>query len=507
MDQVEPAPRRWRLVRYGGLAGSILLAATAYLGGVSPVWQPGVTPVSIWQGPHGPAILLGWLVGTGLLAGAWWAGRHGVPSARWVAVTVGLWLLPLLVAPPLGSRDIYSYACQGAVYVAGADPYAGGVAAAGCPWLAAVSPAWHDTPAPYGPLFILVAGAAAAVGGSLAGTVALLRLAAVLGVVLTACCLPGLARHGGVDRDRALWLVLACPLVAVHLVSGAHNDALMVGLMVAGLRVALARPGRVALDRTGRVVLDRAGRLLPLLAGGVLLAGGALLGLAVSVKATAVVVVPFAMLAAVPGAYRLGALVRRGGVVLAGAVGAVLGVTGLTGLGLGWVNGLARSGDSVQWTSPPTAVGLTLDYLGRAFGAHWDAVPAARLVALGNLAIVLVALWWWSRRSSPLLGAGLALAATVALAPVFHPWYAAWPLAVLATVAAVPVRMLVVPVLVISFLTLPDGTNLARFTKFPGALAMTVLVALVAVLLLRRVSPRRRVVRAPADSPAGGHER
>lgn len=471
---VREGPTRWRLVRYGGLAGAAALAVTAYLGGVLPVWQPGVTPVSIWRGPHGPLVILGWLAGTALLVGAWWAGRHRVPSTRWVLVTVGLWLLPLLAAPPLGSRDVYSYACQGAVYAAGADPYAGGVAGAGCPWLEAVSPTWRDTPAPYGPLFILVAGAAAVLGGtSLAATVALLRLAALLGVVLTAYCLPGLARHAGVDRDRALWLVLACPLVAVHLVSGAHNDALMVGLVVAGLRV----------------VLDRPGRVLPLLA------GGALLGLAVSVKVTAAVVVPFAMLAALPGEYRVRALARHGGVVLAGTVAAALAVTGLAGLGPGWVRGLASSGESVQWTSLPTAVGLALGYLGRPFGADWYVVPPARAVGLGVLAVLLVVVWWRARHGGRLRGAGLALAATVVLAPVFHPWYAVWPLAVLA-VAAVPARWLLVPATVVSFLVLPDGTNLARFTKFPGTLAMVAGLVAVVVVAARRLAGRPRRGRA-----------
>lgn len=463
---------RWCSVRYGGMAGAVLLAVSAYLGGALTVWRPGVTPVSIWQGPHGPVILLGWLAGTALLVGAWWAGRNGVPSARWAAVTVGLWLLPLLVAPPLGSRDVYSYACQGVVYAAGADPYAGGVADAGCPWLAAVSPAWHDSPAPYGPFFMLVAGAAAIVGGSLVGTVALLRLAALLGVVLAAVCLPGVARHGGVPRQRALWLVLACPLVAVHFVSGAHNDALMVGLMVAGLRVVLERPGR----------------LLPLLA------GGALLGFAVSVKATALVVVPFAMLAAVPGAYRVRELVRDGGVVLAGVGAAVLAVTGLAGLSLGWVRGLARSGDSEQWTSPPTAVGFTIEYLGRAFGASWDAVPLARTVGLGVLALLLIWIWWRARHGGWLLGAGLALAATVALAPVFHPWYAVWPLAVLAAAQArSPSRWLTAPAATVSFLALPDGVNLARFTKFPGTLAMSAALTVLLIVALRRGCDSRSV--------------
>lgn len=458
---------RARLIRYAGLTGSILLAVSAYLGGVLPRWQDGVTPVSIWQGEHGPVIILSWLLGTGLLAGSWWAARHGVPSTRWVYVTVGLWLLPLLAAPPLGSRDIYSYACQGAVYSAGHDPYQVGVAQGGCPWLESVSPIWRDTPAPYGPLFVLLAGAAAALGGSLAGTLAVLRALALVGVALAAACLPPLARRAGVPPERALWLALACPLVTIHLVSGAHNDALMVGLLVAGLLVTVLRPGRSA----------------------VLLAGGVLLGLAVAVKATAAVVVPFAAVAAIRGPYRLRALLRDGAWVVGGAAGAVLAVSVAAGLGLGWVAGLTRSGDSVQWTSPSTALGMTIGYLGRLFGARVDAVPVTRLVGLAVLAVVLVALWWRARRRDPLFGAGLALAATVVLGPVFHPWYATWPLAVLAATAR-RTGWFAAPCLAASFLTLPDGSNLAMFTKFPGAPLMTLLIIVVAARGLRWMKDR-----------------
>lgn len=467
------------LIRYAGLAGSVLLAVAAYLGGVRPVWRPGVTPVSIWQGEHGPLIILSWLIGTGLLAGAWWTARHTVPSLRWAYVTVGLWLVPLLVAAPLGSRDIYSYACQGAGYAAGHDPYAIGVAAAGCPWLESVSPIWRDTPAPYGPLFVLLAGAAATLGGTLTGTLVLLRALAVVGVVLLAVGLPPLARRCGVPEHRAFWLVLACPLVAVHLVAGAHNDALMLGLLVVGLLVTVHRPGWWP----------------------VLLAGGALLGLAVAVKVTAAVVLPFAAVAAIRGPYRLWALVRDGAWVIAGAVGAIAAVSVTAGLGLGWIGGLARSGDSVQWTSPPTALGLAVNYVGRLFGARLEAVAATRLLGLAVLAVLLTVLWWRSRRGDPLLGAGLALAATVALAPVFHPWYAIWPLAVLA--ATTPrTGWIALVCLAASFLTLPDGTNLAVFTKFPGTVLMTLLVVVVVV----RVSSRSRA-RTRAASGVGGSGR
>ncbi|SDZ05134.1 alpha-1,6-mannosyltransferase [Micromonospora pattaloongensis] len=464
-----PGAPRYSVIRYAGFVGALLLAVAAYLGGALPPLPRNRNPVELAQHGNGAWVLLTWLLGTGLLFWAWWSARHADPPLRWIYVTVGLWLLPLLVAPPLGSRDVYSYACQGAVYDSGGDPYTHGVAELGCPWLSTVTPMWRDTPAPYGPVFVLLAGAAVALGGTLWGSIALLRALAVVGVVLMALCVPPLARRRGIPPGRALWLALACPLVAVHLVSGAHNDALMVGLLVAGLLVVAARPGRP----------------------GAQLGAGLLLGLAVAIKITAVVVLPFAALAAIPGRYRLPALLRHGAWVGVGAIAAILGSTLVSGLGLGWIGGLSHSGDSVQWTAPPTALGIFVEYLGRPFGLHYHAVPVTRALSLLVLAVVLVVLWWRARHRDPVFYAGLALAATVALAPVFHPWYATWPLAVLAATAR-RTRWFLIPVAVAVFLTLPDGNNLARFTKFQGTIVMVVLIVWVTHRALRWTRAQRR---------------
>ncbi|MFI6265091.1 polyprenol phosphomannose-dependent alpha 1,6 mannosyltransferase MptB [Micromonospora sp. NPDC051006] len=486
---------RARLARYAGLAGAVLLGVAGYLGGALPASPLGTTPVSIWQGRHGPLILGAWLLGTGLLVGAWWSLRRDAPSTGWVYRTAGLWALPLLITAPLGSRDVYSYACQGWAYAHGVDPYATGVAEADCPWLDTVPSIWQDTPAPYGPLFVLLAALAVLLGGGLTGTVVLLRLVAVGGVLLAALCLPGLARAAGVPTRRAAWLLLACPLVGVHLVAGAHNDAVMLGLLLLGLLVLVRFPGRPR----GLVV------------------AGVLLGLAVAVKASAVVVLPFAALAAVLGRYTVRALLRDGGWLAGGVLAALLGTSLVSGLGLGWVGGLTHSGDSEQWTSPPTAVGFVVDYAGALLGRKPDAVPVARVVALLLLVAVLAVIWWraWmtlrrlndarqrvarlaaARPRVTLLGGGLALAATVVLAPVFHPWYATWPLALLA-VAATRTTWFVLPCAVASCLTLPDGTNLARFTKAPGAIVMT---ALLLTLLTLTVIRRLRAPRTPTPTP------
>ncbi|MEV4121237.1 polyprenol phosphomannose-dependent alpha 1,6 mannosyltransferase MptB [Micromonospora sp. NPDC049645] len=502
-----------RSARYVGLVGAVLLAVAGYFGGALPDAPFGATPASIWRAPGGPATLTCWLVGTALLVGAWWSLREGAPSTRWAYVTAALWALPLLVAPPLGSRDVYSYACQGWTYAHGVDPYSVGVAAAGCPWVDAVAPIWRDTPAPYGPVFVLLAALAVGLGGGLTGTIVALRVIAVAGLLLAALCLPALARAAGAPARRASWLALAGPLIGVHLVAGAHNDAVMLGLLLGGLLIVVRRPGRPV----------------------ALLLAGALLGLAVTVKASAVVVAPFAALAAVQGRHTVRALLRDGGWLAGGLLAALLVTSAASGLGFGWVGGLTHSGDSEQWTSPPTAVGLVMDYAGALFGRDPQAVPVVRTIALLLLVAVLAVLWWrtWQTLRDPdhvrprvaqvdpartevgradaarsdaawaqvevarvgvlrsriaLHGAALALVATVVLSPVFHPWYSTWPLALLALTAA-RTTWFALPVAAAAFLALPDGTNLARFTKAPGALAMT---ALLLTVLVRTTRHRRR---------------
>jgi alpha-1,6-mannosyltransferase len=480
--------RRPGVIRWAGAAGSVMTAVTAYLGGSGFTRIPSVNPVTLLRGDKGVALPLCWVLGTSLLLAAWWAGRHVVPSTRWALVTVGLWALPLLPFLPLGSADVYSYACQGYLQFAGGDPYAAGVQQQGCPWLGSVATVWYDTPAPYGALFLLLAAAAVAVGDTLSGVIGGLRVIALSGLALTAAGLPVLARRCGVDPARAVWVVLACPLVLVHLVSGAHNDALMVGLLVCGLAVVASRS-----------------------TSGALVAGGALLGLAVSVKATAVVVLPFAVLAAVPPESSLRALWRPGAAIAGGATAALGVVSLLSGRGLGSVQGLLTSGDTVAWTSPPTALGLAVNTVAAAFGGHLDAVPAVRLAAVVLLAGVLGVLWWRARRDA-LLGAGLALGATVVCAPVFHPWYATWPLAVLAatcSVDSVPLtRWVLLPCAVAATLTTPAGYNWALATRTPGSLTVTAGFLVLAALAARRAfggstcGPRpRRSRRSPASAP------
>jgi hypothetical protein len=469
-----------RLLRYAGLGATGLLAVGAFAAGALPGSDPaGVRVIA------GVATAL---TGAVLLVIVWFRLRGAPVSPRWLLTTGALWAVPLLLAPPLASRDVYAYACQGALYLDGYDPYAVG-ATAGCPWLDAVPQVWRDSPAPYGPLALALSAAAAAAAralpqsenGQLIAAVGLLRLVAVGGLALLAAYGLRLARVTTVDGSTAIWLGVVTPLVAVHAISGGHNDALLAGLVVAGL--ALAADQR---DTTGSSLAPGPSVGADPVQGtmGVLLAG-AMFGLAVCVKVTALVVIPFAALLMRP---------RQAAYLIGAAAATFAALTALTGLGFGWLAALPRTGSLVQWTSPPTGIGMAAGYLLRVLGwpqAYEEAVFAARVIGLAVLAGVLVGLWWKARRQprrAVVVRAGAALAATALLAPTFYPWYALTPLAVLAlsTVDQTVRKAIGIATAVLVFLILPSGLGLAVLTKLPGALLDVVLLAGLAVWYVRR---------------------
>jgi alpha-1,6-mannosyltransferase len=407
----------------------------------------------------------GGLIGVAFLALAW-LGIRRVTDTRWLLVTAGLWALPLLVTPPLFSEDAGAYACQGQLYLRGMSPYAHGVADLPCTWLAQAPALWVHTTSPYGPLWIALSGAAAATG-SYVGTVAILRVVALGGIALAVGYGYRLTRVLGTDPSRVAWLGAASPLVLLHGVSGVHNDALMSGLVVAGLAYA-------ATSRLG-------------------LRAGVLLGLALAVKVTALVAVPFAVSLLVRER-RVAPLARATAVVAGTAAATFAAVSAATGLGLGWLPALSGTTTLVQWSSPPTGVGMVAAYVTHWVG-HGDLEPTALAVARGLglliLAVVLVALWWRARTSFAVVrDAGLALAATALLGPVFFPWYALAPLAVLAA-AIVYERWIAGIVAGLALTVLPNGHGIASMTRPVGAVADVVLATVLAVWWVRRLRAGR----------------
>jgi hypothetical protein len=337
------------------------------------------------------------VAGLTILVGAWLRLRPVLAGRPRRALGVlACWAAPLALAPPLFSRDVYSYLAQGAMVRRGLDAYAVGPAAlGGGPLVAQVHPLWLGTPAPYGPVFLALAAVVVGVTGThLVAGVLGMRAVALASVVTLAVVVPRLAVRYRVDPGRALWLGVLNPLVLVHAVAGGHNDAMMVALLVTGLL--LAAGGR--------------------LAGAVLL-----VTLAALVKAPAALALCFLVpvwAGRIGGRWRwpLGAAAT-----LAGAAGTIGAVTLVTGLGLGWVGALAT----------PTIVhnGLSVSTdLGHLFGA----VPAARLAGAVLAGIVCLAAWLRRDRLGTPAAVGVALGAVVLLGPVVHPWYLLWALVPLA---------------------------------------------------------------------------
>jgi alpha-1,6-mannosyltransferase len=329
--------------------------------------------------------------GVALLVWAWIRLRSTVDGRR-MLVAIGVWATPLLVCPPVLSQDLYIYLAQGAIAHAGLDPYTTGPSALDSPLTDRVSWVWENTPSPYGPLFILLVKSVVAVTGpNLILAAAVTKLLIASGLVLLCAALPALAERLGGTPARALWLGAANPVVLVHLVGGAHNDLLMIALLAAGTLL----------------VLDRRHA-----------AGFAVVALAVAIKVTAAVTLPF--LVWVWAAHRS----RRGFVVAAG--GGILIVTTVfalctlaAGVDLGWIGALGGNSLLIHWLSLPTGVGELI-----------GAVDIARLVGWGVLAVIVTWLWWRAREGGRVAvgAAAWALVAVVVLSAVTMPWYFTWPL-------------------------------------------------------------------------------
>lgn len=435
-----------------GLAGTVFLA----LGGDTA----GALPVRELLAPANVRVALGLVgvyFGVVLLIAAWiLLGRlvrsADPPTPRALMLVLVIWAAPLLLAPPLFSRDVYSYLAQGAMVDAHMDVYTHGPAQLGGPLADEVAPLWRHTAAPYGPVFLAVASALAGLTrGELPAGLLGMRLVALFGVALMAAALPRLARHSGADPAAALWLGALNPLVLLHLVAGAHNDAIMLGLLGVGLVAALGR--------------------WPVL-------GAVLVTLAALVKAPAVLGLAAVVVLQVRAGHRPAKAVLT--TTLAAAATTVA-ATAVAGTGYGWIGALKTPVSPQNWA-------LT-SLLGRATGALLErlgsdlaplAVPAWHLLGLA-LTSVLVAAIWWRLRPRPVYALGLSLAAVAAFGPAIRPWYVLWGLFLIAAAApSASVRRRTAAVTgVLALATLPSGgpadTDQLVLAVSGGVLAVVVL--------------------------------
>lgn len=407
--------------------------------------------------------------------------HHDAPSVGQVLGVLGAWSAPLLLAPPMFSRDVYSYYVQGRVYEAGHDPTTIGIDVIPGWFDDGADPMWVESPTPYGPLFLLVERAVASFAHPNAYLGGLLfRLVAIVGVAMIAWSVPRLARLHGISPDRALWLGVLNPVVLMHFVSGAHNDALMVGLVAVGLTLAAQQ----------RCIW-----------------GAVAVSLAVAVKPIALIALPFVGLL---WSGRLGSWRDRirswllAGLVLLSTLASVFLVAdagrGVLAAAFGTPSGV------LTWLSPTTAIGKIVGWVTTSLGLTEDATPVLAVVrGAGVLAAIAIVAWLVLRPGtrSPVRGAALALAAIVVLGPVVQPWYLLWFLPLFAA-TGLGVRELRAAVILTAGFTvhgmIESSTNADNLFDAADVVTYVVAFAVVAIVLLASPRERRLVMGTPDDT-------
>ncbi|MBY8840750.1 polyprenol phosphomannose-dependent alpha 1,6 mannosyltransferase MptB [Streptomyces sp. SP2-10] len=450
-----------------GLAGTAFLALGGETAGALPV-RDLLAPASV----RAALGLVGVYFGVVLLIAAWvLLGRlvrgPQPPGPRALLLVLAVWAAPLLLAPPLFSRDVYSYLAQGAMVDSHMDVYADGPDRLGGPLAEEVAPMWRHTGAPYGPAFLALASALSALThGELPAGLLGMRLIALLGVALMAMALPRLARLSGADPAAALWLGALNPLVLLHLVAGAHNDALMLGLLGLGLVAAGRRPA----------------------------VGAVLVTLAALVKAPAAL----GLLAVVALRVRSGRPPLPAVLTTAVAAAATtVAATAVAGTGYGWIGALDTPVSSHNWALTSLlgrATGALLTRLGS--GLAPLAVPAWHLFGLAATAVAVL-LIWVRLRPRPVYALGLSLLTVAVFGPAIRPWYVLWGLFLVAAAApSTSVRHRVAALAgVLALTVLPSGG--------PADLGQLVLAVSGGVLGVVVLWQARQAAQAPAPVPGG----
>lgn len=480
---------RFFLLRWLGAVGTLLIALGGFGGGALPVvdnpW------FSFGLGSAMGRMMLASnavvLIGVGMLVCAWllmapFVGASGNgPRVATPAVqrTLIAWVVPLMFTAPLFTQDIYSYLANGAIVRMGLDPYAAGpveILGVDHPLARSVPFIWAHSPSPYGPVALGIAAVISWLTGDtiFLGVIAH-RLVSLAGLLAASWGLRSLAHRCGVNTAAALWLGLLNPLTILHLVGGIHNEAIMLGFILAGLEVGL-RGVDVLPNRNAWALIAASGALITC-AGLVKVTGFFALGFTGMALARALHAAGRPTVRAIAQAV----LVQS---VLLVATTAVVSLS--AGIGLGWVTGQGGAASIRSWLSLTTDIGVIGGFIAMLLGLgdHTEAMLVVTRTAGLAVAVAFgVRMLWATFKGTihPVGGLGVATLVLVVLFPVVHPWYPLWailPLAAWANRVFFRVGVAAYSA-VFSFLVLPRGLALQ-----PGAVATIYLSAALTFAML-----------------------
>ena len=406
--------------------------------------------------------------------------RPGFPLKKVVLIVV-IWAIPLALAPPLFSRDVYTYAAQGEMMSHHINPYDYGPEVLGStPFNTLADSTWSGSESPYGPTFLAVDGVLDQASGHVfLVDLVLLRLLELGGIALMMAATPTLARAVKRDPAHAILLGAGCPLVLLSLVGGAHNDALMLGLLMAGLAVAI---------RVGTVP------------------GIILCALAAGVKSPAALGVVFLGWVwagpAAPWRRRLGHTAGAGLIALA----TLECVSLISGTGWGWVRTTTTADAAFTGVTPVNMVARAVSILSHVLQfpiSTLDARPVFSILGLLIAVTIGVRLLLRAPVEGTVRNLGLTLLVLSLLGPIVWSWYVTWGIVVLATVAAPQGRLRSALVVISTFWAFAGVTSVHGVAV--SVLDTSVLsdLLLFAALLAVAIVPLGHFERGPAQpSPA-----
>jgi hypothetical protein len=386
-----------------GVLGLLLLAATVEIvvdGAVGhSALIPKSPPIAGWLSGIGERLgyrvfLIALLVSVGaycgLLALARRARASPISARAAIALIAALHLI-VFVGPILLSTDVFSYIAYARMGVEhGLNPYLHGPSSiASDPVYVYVGHDWRDVATAYGPLYTLLSYPLAPLGvvGAVWG-MKVLALAASVGTLLLAWrC----ARARGLDPVWAVLVIGLNPLYVIYGLGGAHNDLIMLLVMMAAVSLTLARAsgGREAASA------------------GIVVAGAL-------VKATVAALLPFMIVSRRRLAPILGALGAL-------AAGAAIGYIAFGIHGIDVVAALNRDAAFVSTDSFATEIAHLFGKPG-VFPIDHDLLKA------GLVIIVLHLLWRTWRGYDWVAASGWALLAISVTSTWLLAWYILWPL-------------------------------------------------------------------------------
>jgi len=375
-----------------------------------------------------------------------------------------LWAAPMIVAPPLFSRDVFSYAAQGEMTHLHLSPYFLGPFSLGSTsYVNPVDPLWGNTPAPYGPFFLWMDGLIDRfTRPDLLATVMGLRLLEVAAVIMIGFGVAMLARGLGRDPGEAFVLSALNPLVLLTLIGGAHNDAIMAAFLVVGIALAVRRH-----PIWGLLFISCATAIKAPAALGLAFVAWNWLGPRVAIRKRIKPILITSLVAAITlGFWTL-----------------------LAGFGFGWVENLLSNGTVRSWAAPATGVGMALSNTLHAVGLHSISLGSVLSVTrfIGLMIAVAFTLWllWRSEDRGWVRSLGLALILFVELGPVVQPWYLAWGLILLAASYEGREHFWLLALSITGpFIGLPGGRQLLSGLAHSNPLLIAVALAIVGGLLL-----------------------